>query len=91
MLTASRFDWTSAHFGYPGMARFFHTSPSFSRYIKIFRANPAQQPDGSWVDRSNDVECTLYIPRFARSAFQRIMQEAIEALGVTGDVEWIES
>jgi hypothetical protein len=59
--------------------------------VKIFRANPWQRADGVWVDRSNDVEVTLYVPLALRPDFQSYMQKTFQELEIPGAVEWISS
>ncbi|KAF8339727.1 uncharacterized protein EI90DRAFT_3012685 [Cantharellus anzutake] len=39
VLASNRYDWNSAHFGFPGCTR-FHTAWLANRYIRVFRSNP---------------------------------------------------
>ncbi|KAH9951482.1 hypothetical protein B0H21DRAFT_285088 [Amylocystis lapponica] len=46
-------DWHAAHFGFRGKTRFF-TSGVNDRYLRVFRSNPVQSANGSWVDHGSD-------------------------------------
>jgi hypothetical protein len=48
-------------------------------------------PDGTWLDRSNDVEVTLYVPKVARTGFQHHLAQSLVQMGVRGPVEWVNS
>lgn len=88
-----RFDWTSAHFGYPGQTRFYHTAPRFARYVKIFKANPdvPHVPGAPWRSRTDDAEVALAVSSVAvKDKFRRILSSELRSLGVSGAVEWVE-
>lgn len=89
---ASRFDWTSAHFGFPGQVRFFHTVLDEPRYVKMFQPNPAQLPDGTWAKRSkDDIEITFYVYKELQEVFKNIFTAQVQALDMSGEIEWVNS
>lgn len=81
------FDWTSAHFGYPGRTRFFHTVLDGPRYVKFFEPNPVFQQDGTWKSRCGDVEITLHVDDYVHTQFKKMLLEELQRLGVSGDIE----
>lgn len=85
------YNWTSAHFGYPGQARFFHTCSDAPRYVKMFTPNPTRQADGSWRDWAGGAEVMFYIEPRYRGPFIKAFEAKVYALGVQGEVEWMES
>lgn len=84
---ALSFDWTSAHFGYPGRTRFFHTVLDGPRYVKLFEPNPVLLLDGTWESRRGDVEITLHVDDYAHAQFKKMLLEELRRLGVAGDIE----
>ncbi|GJE86552.1 hypothetical protein PsYK624_026320 [Phanerochaete sordida] len=85
-----RFDWTSAHFGWAGRTRFYHTVLDEPRFVKMFQPNPAPLPDGSWEVRSkDDVEIVFYIQKELRGAFVDLFAAQARELGMSGEVEWV--
>lgn len=84
-----RFDWTSAHFGYPGQTRFFHTLLDEPRYVKMFQPNPKKLPDGTWTTRPGDLEMSFYVYKEVKDAFVEIYQTEARSLGVLGDIEFL--
>ena len=87
-----RFDWTSAHFGFPGQARFYHTVDlDEPQVVKIFAPNPTRLPDGSWDARpKDDVEMTFFVYKEQKAAFMELFTEQARGLGLTGDIEWVD-
>ncbi|OCH93975.1 hypothetical protein OBBRIDRAFT_801484 [Obba rivulosa] len=69
-----KYDWTSAHFGYPGQTQFFHTVLPSPRYIKIFQANPQVIEDGSWRRDQGMAEVTFYLQTRVKSRFIDILK-----------------
>lgn len=88
----TRFDWTSAHFGYPGQTRFYHHNyRKFSRYAKMFTPNPELLPDGrTWRERSGDAEIGFCMAPEAKDSFQRMLQQNAESFGMSGKIEFVE-
>ncbi|GJE85405.1 transferase family-like protein [Phanerochaete sordida] len=85
-----RFDWTSAHFGFPDQTRFCHTVLNEPRFLKMFRPNPTRRPDGTWdVRPKDDVEMIFYVHKEIRSAVMDLFASEANKLGMTGDVEWV--
>ncbi|GJE85403.1 hypothetical protein PsYK624_014820 [Phanerochaete sordida] len=85
-----RFDWTSAHFGFPGQTRFYHTILDEPRFIKMFQPNPTRLPDGTWQVRpKDDVEIVFYIHKESRGTFMDLFAAQAHDLGMSGDVEWV--
>lgn len=87
---ACRFDWTAAHFGYPGRARFYHTVLASPRYVKIFTPNPTALADGGWRDNRGAAEVTFYLLREQKPAFERELRARCCALGLSGEFEMLE-
>ncbi|KAI0765761.1 hypothetical protein BC629DRAFT_908570 [Irpex lacteus] len=86
-----KFDWLSAHFGYPGRTRFYHTLINGPRFIKFFRPNPTLLPDGTWRSSSpDDVEIDLYLPREVKERFKEIVGQEFQKLGVVDHVMFVE-
>ena len=86
----SRFDWTSAHFGYPEQTRFYHTLINGPRFIKLFRPNPTLLSDGTWKPSSpDDVEIALCLPQEAEERFKEIMRQEVRNLGAVGCIEFV--
>jgi hypothetical protein len=83
------FDWTSAHFGYPGQTRFFHTLLDEPRYVKIFQPNPMKLSDGSWRTRTGDAEISFYLHKVVKDAFVDIFKAETRALEVSGEIEFV--
>lgn len=83
------FAWTSAHFGYKGKARFFHTTSDAPRYIKIFTPNPTVLPDGSWRSNDGAAEVVLYVEPHLRDKFVEELSVIVKDLGVEGVVEFV--
>jgi hypothetical protein len=90
-LLSPRYDWTSAHFGYPGQTRFFHTLLDEPRYVKIFQPNPTRMPDGTWETHPGDAEVTFYLHREVWAAFLEIFKTEARALGVSGEIEILDT
>ena len=88
VLTPLSFDWTSAHFGYPGKTRFFHTLLDEPRYVKMFQPNPTRLPDGTWQTHPGDIEIAFYVHREIVPAFVESFSSEAHALGVQGDIEF---
>ncbi|KAH7099822.1 hypothetical protein BKA62DRAFT_708898 [Auriculariales sp. MPI-PUGE-AT-0066] len=88
------FAWTSAHFGYPGRARFFHTCSDAPRYVKIFTPNPTRTVDAagqeSWKDWKGGAEVTFFIEPRYRGAFIDSFSAKARELGVEGDIEFFQ-
>lgn len=85
-----RFDWTSAHFGFPDQTRFCHTVLNEPQYLKMFRPNPTRLPDGTWEVRSkDDVEMIFYLHKELRGTFVDLFTAQARNLGMPGDVEWV--
>ncbi|KAL4247583.1 Acyltransferase [Abortiporus biennis] len=79
-----KFDYTSAHFGYPGKTRFFHTILSEPRFIKIFRPNPTLLPDGTWTRPDpRDAEITLFVRRQTLTQFEEVLRGYLTTFGIT--------
>ncbi|KAI0090100.1 hypothetical protein BDY19DRAFT_888071 [Irpex rosettiformis] len=86
-----KFDWTSAHFGYPGQTRFYHTLINGPRFVKFFRPNPTLLPDGTWKPSSpDDVEINLFLPNEVKERFKEIISQEVKNLGVVGSIDFIE-
>ncbi|EJD45496.1 hypothetical protein AURDEDRAFT_165359 [Auricularia subglabra TFB-10046 SS5] len=83
------FAWTSAHFGFKGQARFFHTTSDAPRYAKIFTPNPTPLPDGSWRTNDGGAEVVLYVEPHLRSSFVQGLSAVVRELGVQGEVEFV--
>ncbi|GJE85404.1 hypothetical protein PsYK624_014830 [Phanerochaete sordida] len=85
-----RFDWTSAHFGFPGQTRFYHTILDEPQFLKMFHPNPTRLPDGSWEARpKDDIEIVFYIHKELQVAFMDFFTRQVRNLGMSGDVEWV--
>lgn len=89
LISSTSFDWTSAHFGYPGKTRFFHTVLDGPRYVKMFEPNPTRQPDGTWTTRRGDVEITLHVDEEACARFKELIVQEAHNLGVVGEIEFV--
>ncbi|KAJ3551692.1 hypothetical protein NM688_g4560 [Phlebia brevispora] len=77
-----RFDWASAHFGYEGKTRFFHTQLDAPRFAKMFQPNPEVMPDGSIQPSPYNVEVTFCLYEDARERFKPVLLEEMRRLGV---------
>ncbi|GJE85414.1 hypothetical protein PsYK624_014930 [Phanerochaete sordida] len=86
-----RFDWTSAHFGFPGQTRFYHTVDlDEPQVLKMFAPNPTRLTDGGWYTRSkDDVEMTFFVHKEQKGAFVELFTAQARNLGLTGDIEWV--
>ena len=85
-----RFDWTSAHFGFPGQTRFYHTILDEPRFVKMFQPNPTRLPNGTWQVRpKDDVEIVFYIHKEFRGTFMDLFAAQARHLGMSGEVEWV--
>ncbi|KAJ7237937.1 hypothetical protein C8J57DRAFT_1087112 [Mycena rebaudengoi] len=62
----------------------------FLRHLKLARPNPVESADGSWRERLDVTEVTLYFQLEVRDWFGREIDERLKALGVEGVVEWVE-
>lgn len=82
-----RFNWTAAHFGYPGRARFYNTDLNAPRYVKIFKPNPTALADGAWRDNRGAAEVTLYLRCEQKPGFERELRAQCHALGLSGEIE----
>lgn len=83
------FDWTSAHFGYEGKARFYHTCSEAPRYVKIFTPNPTLLPDGSWKSHHGAAEVVFYLETHLREPFLREFASLVRELGVEGGPDYL--
>lgn len=85
-----RLDWTSAHFGFPGQARFYQTMPHMSpRYLKLFSPNPTILADGTTISNEGGVEGMFYIRPALHGPFARALQQVTKELGMDGEVEFV--
>ncbi|EJD45495.1 hypothetical protein AURDEDRAFT_184740 [Auricularia subglabra TFB-10046 SS5] len=83
------FDWTKAHFGYEGQARFFHTCSDAARYIKIFTPNPTLLPDGTWKSNQGAAEVVFYLEPHLREPFMHEFVNVMRDFGVEGGPEYV--
>ncbi|KAI0685145.1 hypothetical protein BC835DRAFT_547471, partial [Cytidiella melzeri] len=78
-----KFDWTSAHFGFPDKTRFFHTLITGPRFVKIFRPNPTLLQDGTWRASSpDDAEITFFIAKESSERFKDLFKQEVQAWGL---------
>ena len=82
----ARYDWNSAHFGHPGLTRFY-SSWIGERYVRVFRSNPlldkVKGQDGrpAVLDaREGSLEVFFKVEREWRDAIAAALEEALEAL-----------
>jgi hypothetical protein len=80
-----------AHFGHPGKVRSYVATVPFRRHLKLARPNPVVNADGTWTDRLDATEVTLYFQPLVRERFIKEINERLHALNVEGPVEWIEA
>ncbi|KAJ3478058.1 hypothetical protein NLI96_g10028 [Meripilus lineatus] len=89
-LPAYRFNWHSAHFGYPNQTQFYHTLLDEPRFLKIFQPNPYRLPDGTWQSfTSNDAEITCHVRSAKKEPFEEALRHKLRVLRVSGNVEII--
>ncbi|KAJ7142625.1 hypothetical protein C8R44DRAFT_602887 [Mycena epipterygia] len=78
------------HFGHPGKARSYVGTVPFLRHLKLARPNPLVGADGTWTDRLDVTEVTLYFKPTVRTRFIHEIDERLRALNVEAAVEWID-
>ncbi|KAJ7789185.1 hypothetical protein B0H14DRAFT_2945400 [Mycena olivaceomarginata] len=62
----------------------------FVRHLKLARPNPAVSADGTWRERLDEAEVTLFFQPAERERFMQEINERAKALGIEGGVEWVE-
>ncbi|KZW01146.1 hypothetical protein EXIGLDRAFT_603453, partial [Exidia glandulosa HHB12029] len=84
------FDWTAAHFGYEGKARFFHTVINRPRYVKIFTPNSTPScGDSEWKQHQGDAEAVFYIEPYMKVDFIEDFRAVVAELGVHTEVDFV--
>ncbi|KAF7345977.1 hypothetical protein MVEN_01620300 [Mycena venus] len=59
------------HFGHPGKTRSYVGTVPFLRHLKLARPNPVENADGTWTERLDVTEVTLYFQPEVRDRFKR--------------------
>jgi hypothetical protein len=59
--------------------------------VKLFKPNPTKMSDGTWQIYPGAVEITFYLHKKVKAAFLEIFPVEAKALGVSGDIEFVET
>lgn len=60
-----------------------------ARFVKLFPANPVLLPDGTWKDRTGDMEITLLLLPEVKARFKQAFVYNVKEFGLTGEVEFV--
>ncbi|KAJ6504499.1 hypothetical protein DFH09DRAFT_1335300 [Mycena vulgaris] len=75
------------HFGHPGKTRSYVGTVPFLRHLKLARPNPLVSADGTWTDRLDATEVTLYFKPAVRARFIEEINERLRALRVENAIQ----
>ena len=78
--TPSRFDWCSAHFGFPDGSRFY-TPVHWKNYLRAFKSNPVKGADGVWHARHGSIDISLGVSPELKSQVLEILAEGFKENG----------
>ncbi|KAJ7819473.1 hypothetical protein B0H14DRAFT_2836385 [Mycena olivaceomarginata] len=78
------------YFGHAEKGRSYVGTVPFVRHLKLARPNPAVSADGTWRERLDEAEVTLFFQPAERERFMQEINERAKALGIEGGVEWVE-